>query len=254
MARLLAAAALALTGACAELPRYTALPVDERPSPNFDVRRPDFVILHHTSNRTAEEALETLTNPGRKVSAHYLITRTGEIVYLVDELARAWHAGESYWGAQHDINSASIGIELDNTGDEPFTQAQFTSLVALLADLKTRYGIPTENFLGHGDVAPGRKTDPSRWFPWRLLAAHGFGRWCDPPYPVVPAGMDDAMLLQAFGYNVWRLDAAVAAFRRHFAPLAEDGDLTEGERAMLYCLVLKRRALASPQEPPAPSE
>ena len=137
-----------------------------------------------------------------KVSSHYLIARDGRIYYLVDELARAWHAGESYWGGNRDLNSASIGIELDNNGGEPFAEAQIEALIALLADLKARYGIPTANFIGHGDVAPGRKVDPSRWFPWQGLAGHGFGLWCEPPYPPAPPDLDSATLLAAFGYDV----------------------------------------------------
>ena len=137
-----------------------------------------------------------------KVSSHYLIARDGRIYYLVDELARAWHAGESYWGGNRDLNSASIGIELDNNGGEPFAEAQIEALIALLADLKARYGIPTANFIGHGDVAPGRKVEPSRWFPWQGLAGHGFGLWCEPPYPPAPPDLDSATLLAAFGYDV----------------------------------------------------
>ena len=115
------------------------------------------------------------------------------------------------------MNSASIGIELDNNGREPFARRQIDALLALLGDLKARYRIPTENVIGHADVA-GRKVDPSRYFPWRTLAGRGFGLWCDPPYPAVPAGADTETLLQAFGYNVWNVEAAVAAFKLHFVP------------------------------------
>ena len=79
------------------------------------------------------------------------------------------------------MNSASIGIELDNNGDEPYPDAQINALLALLADLKLRYRVPAANVLGHGDVAPRRKVDPSRWFPWTVLAEHGFSVWCEPP-------------------------------------------------------------------------
>jgi len=236
---LIALAALAVV-ACAPLqplPPRAGVPVEVRPSPNFDERRPNFVILHHTSNDNTDQALATLTDPARKVSSHYLIGRDGTIYYLVDELARAWHAGESYWGGDSDLNSASIGIELDNNGEEPFAEAEIEALLALLADIKERYGIPAANFLGHGDVAPGRKVDPSRWFPWQRLAARGFGLWCEPPVPPAPPGVDDATLLAAFGYDVSDPAAAIAAFKRHFAPDDASPEMTDENRALLNCLV-----------------
>ena len=230
-----------VVAACAPLAPRTSLPVEVKASPNFDARRPNFVILHHTSNGEAERALTTLTDPLRKVSSHYLIARDGRIFYLVDELARAWHAGESYWGGNRDLNSASIGIELDNNGEEPFAEVQIEALLALLTDLKQRYGIPTANFLGHGDVAPGRKVDPSRWFPWQRLAANDFGLWCEPPYPPAPSGLSDAVLLAALGYEVSSLDAAIAAFKRHFAPHDASREMTADDRARLQCLVSQRQ-------------
>ena len=223
------------------------MPVEHRRSPNFDERRPSYVILHHTTNDTAEKALGTLTNPGSGVSSHYLISRDGRVFYIVDEAARAWHAGESFWAGQRDMNSASIGIELDNNGREPFAEPQIVALLALLSDLKTRYKLPATSFLGHGDIAPGRKVDPSALFPWRRLAQHGFGVWCDPPYPAVPPVIDDALLLQTFGYNVWNLDAAIAAFKRRFVPEDPAPSMTENDRAMLYCLVREMQTLAIEQ-------
>ena len=240
---LVACAPMQRTGASP--PQATSLPVEERASPNFDVRRPNFVIIHHTSNTTAEQALSVLTNRERKVSAHYLIGREGKLFRLVDEAVRAWHAGESYWGGQHDLNSASIGIELDNDGQERFSDAQIDTLLALLTDLKSRYNIPVENFLGHADIAPGRKTDPSRFFPWRRLSEQGFGLWCDPPYPAMPLGLDTEVLLQALGYSVWNIDAAISAFKLHFAPADPTPEMSADDRALLNCLVLKKRALAA---------
>jgi N-acetylmuramoyl-L-alanine amidase len=203
------------------------------------------VIVHHTSKSTAEEALDVLTNRDRKVSAHYLIGRDGKLFQLVDEAARAWHAGESYWGGQHDLNSASIGIELDNDGQERFFDAQIETLLALLADLKSRYNIPAANFLGHADVAPGRKADPSRFFPWRRLSEQGFGLWCDPPYPAMPPGLETEVLLQALGYRVWNVQAAINAFKLHFAPADPNPEMSADDRSLLYCLVLQKRALAA---------
>lgn len=236
------AALLALAvAACAPLAPRTNLPVEVKPSSNFDERRPNFVILHHTSDDNPEQALGTLTDPRRKVSSHYLIARDGSIFYLVDELARAWHAGESYWGGNRDLNSASIGIELDNNGEEPFAGTQIESLLALLDDLKMRYGIPTANFIGHGDVAPGRKVDPSRWFPWEELARHGFGLWCEPPYSPVAPDLDSATLLTAFGYDISNFHAAVDAFKRHFVPHDTLREMTEQDRALLQCLISRKQ-------------
>ncbi|MDP2783111.1 MAG: N-acetylmuramoyl-L-alanine amidase [Sulfurimicrobium sp.] len=164
MLRGLAVLLLAALAACAPLPSGQGRGALWQPSPNFDQRRPNFVILHQTTNDNAATALATLTDPQRQVGAHYLIGRDGAVMQLVDEAARAWHAGESWWGGNTDLNSASIGIELDNTGDEAFAEAQIVALLTLLDELRTRYRIPAPNFLAHGDIAPARKVDPSRHF------------------------------------------------------------------------------------------
>ncbi len=236
-----------LLAACAPFPSGQGRDALWRPSPNFDQRRPNFVILHQTTNATVDKALATLTDPQRKVSAHYLIGRDGGVIQLVDESARAWHAGESRWGGMSDLNSASIGIELDNTGTEPFAEPQIAALLVLLADLRERYKIPAANVLAHGDVAPTRKVDPSRFFPWRRLAAAGFGLWCDAPPATAPAGFDATLGLRALGYDTTVAAAARAAFRRHF--LADEGDqeLSTGEQGLLHCL------LAQPRVAPAPT-
>jgi N-acetylmuramoyl-L-alanine amidase len=236
-----AGAALIVIGltACARLPEYSRLPVVQHPSVNFNERQPSFVILHHTGRAGAERALVTLSNPVSEVSAHYLVARDGTIYYLVDEMKRAWHAGESWWGGPIDMNSASIGIELDNDGSESYGEVQITALLALLADLKQRYGIPGANFIGHGDIAPGRKVDPGVAFPWRRLADQGFGLWCEPPFEPVPPGLDDGALLGAFGYDVSSSEAAIGAFNRHFMGV-ESRRMTDEGRARLYCLVRKK--------------
>jgi N-acetylmuramoyl-L-alanine amidase len=217
-----------------------------QPSPNFDQRRPNFVILHQTTNDTVGTALATLTNPQRKVSAHYLIGRDGTVTQLVDEASRAWHAGESWWGGTTDLNSASIGIELDNTGEEAFAEPQIVALLALLDELRTRYRIPSANFLGHGDIAPGRKVDPSRLFPWQRLAGHSFGLWCDLPTAVAPFGFDAMQGLQALGYDTAAPAAARQAFRRHFTGSEGDAEMAPGEQALLHCLLQKKVLRESP--------
>jgi N-acetylmuramoyl-L-alanine amidase len=224
------------------IPQYSALPASERPSPNFGPRRPNFIILHHTADNTAEDSLRTLTTPRFEVSSHYLIGRDGKLYYLVDELARAWHAGEGYWGGTTDLNSASIGIELDNNGREPFAEPMISTLLLLLEELKRRYRIPAANFLAHGDIIPGRKVDPSRFFPWKQLAERGFGLWCEAPSAAAaPAGVSDALLLAAFGYDVTNMRATAAAFRRRYLGTETEDPLAPGERALLQCLIERRR-------------
>jgi N-acetylmuramoyl-L-alanine amidase len=233
---------------CATLALAACIPVPERigypsqwvASPNFNERRPSLVVLHHTSDDTARQAIGTLTDPARKVSAHYLIARDGKIFQLVDERHRAWHAGVSRWGSIADVNSASIGIELDNNGDEPFPAEQIEALAALLTDLQSRYSIPRANFVGHADVAPGRKADPSRHFPWRTLAQRGFGLWCDPPLPSAPSDFDPVLGLQALGYEISNLSAAINAFKLHFIQDELGAELGARERDMLHCLLQTR--------------
>lgn len=253
-----------LVAACAPLPAGRGQGALWQPSPNFDQRRPNFVILHQTGSDSARRALATLSDPLRKVSAHYLIARDGALVQLVAEGDRAWHAGQSWWGGNTDLNSASIGIELDNRGDEPFADAQIDTLLVLLDELRARYRIPAANFLAHGDVAPGRKVDPSRQFPWRRLAAAGFGLWCENPPAAAPAPFDATLALHAFGYAV-APDAAAAraAFRRHFSAAgaeagnagdetgvaAADSELSPTEQALLHCLLQTRAQQASPTPP-----
>lgn len=222
--------------ACAPLPPSGIAGALWHPSPNQDARRPNFVVLHQTTGREATAALATLSDPARKVSAHYLIGRDGQLYQLVDEGRRAWHAGVSYWGGQTDLNSASVGIELDNSGDEPFATAQIDALLDLLAGLVERHQIPRSNIIGHGDIAPGRKVDPSRHFPWQRLAERGFGRWCEPAADQPPPALDGPLALRALGYEVSNLPAAIAAFRRHF--LGDDGiELGEDGLRRLDCLL-----------------
>ncbi|MBI1891400.1 MAG: N-acetylmuramoyl-L-alanine amidase [Burkholderiales bacterium] len=237
--RSLLAVLMVSLSACAPFQVQTILPVRVAASPNFDQRKPNYVILHHTTDNTSEKALHTLTSPERQVSAHYLISRDGSIFQLVEESARAWHAGQSWWGGQTDMNSASIGIELDNNGDEPYADAQINTLLALLTDLRRRYNIPAANFIGHADVAPLRKADPGILFPWQRLAAHGFGLWCDAPLPAAPKDFDLPLALTALGYDPNTLQASRRAFRLHYVR----GNLEsfeDTEKAMAYCLLQKK--------------
>src|SRR5499426_65288 len=156
-------------------------------------------------------------------------------------MKRAWHSGDSWWGGPIDMNSASIGIELDNDGKEVYPEPQIAALLNLLADLKKRYAIPGINILGHGDIAPGRKVDPDINFPWRRLPQQGLGLWCEPPFDPAPPSPNAGTLLGAFGYDISNADAAIAAFNRHFTGV-ESSRMTDEARARLYCLVLKKWA------------
>ena len=183
---------------------------------NFGIRKPNFVIIHHTAQNSCAETLQTFTTDKRAVSAHYVICKGGVVHHMLNDYFRAQHAGVSRWGNLIDVNSSSIGIELDNTGYEPFDSLQINSLLSLLAYLKKTYNIPAANFIGHGDVAPTRKNDPSYRFPWKKLAEHGFGLWYDNNREPVPAGFNDIQALRIVGYDVKDTTAAIRSFKRHF--------------------------------------
>jgi len=148
-----------------------------RPSPNFGERRgaarPSLVVLHYTATQSAAAALDRLCDPGAEVSAHYLVDYDGSVSALVEEDKRAWHAGAGAWGEIADVNSHSIGIELQNDGAEPFGEPQMAALEALLRDVMARWGIPPEGVIGHEHCAPGRKIDPGPRFDWARLARQG---------------------------------------------------------------------------------
>ena len=147
------------------------------PSPNFGPRRdgltPEFIVLHYTAMESAAAALERLCDPEPEVSAHYLIAGDGTLYQLVDEAERAWHAGQGSWCGLDDMNSRSIGIELDNRGDHPFSHPQMCTLEALLSGIMQRWSIAPSAVIGHSDMAPGRKVDPGKHFDWQRLARLG---------------------------------------------------------------------------------
>lgn len=198
----------------------------QRPSPNFGPRRdgltPSIVVLHYTAMQNAEAAIDRLCDPQSEVSAHYLICRTGAVTQLVAEEHRAWHAGEGEWRGQRDINSRSIGIELDNAGDHPFPEPQMAALEALLKDIRARWSIAPENIIGHSDMAPGRKSDPGPQFDWprlarQSLAARG-GQHKGPDTPT-PAQFRSVARRAGFTADVDD-DTLLAAVRLRFRPEA----------------------------------
>ncbi len=161
-------------------PAYSAVPSTTesltpiwRPSPNFGERKggltPSLIVLHYTAMDSAQAALDRLCDSACEVSAHYLIDRDGSLWQMVSEDHRAWHAGAGEWRGQTDINSRSIGIELDNTGFHPFPEPQLSVLETLLGQIMRRWSILPEQVIGHSDMAPGRKSDPGPRFPWQRL-------------------------------------------------------------------------------------
>ena len=184
---------------------------------NFNLRKPNFVIIHHTAQNSCEQTLKAFTTQRSQVSAHYVICKDGTIHHMLNDYLRAWHAGLGKWGNDADINSSSIGIELDNNGYEAFTPEQINSLLKVLTALKKQYNIPQPNFIGHADIAPARKTDPNVLFPWQLLAEYGFGYWYpDTTNVILPANFNHLQALRIIGYDVKDSTAAIIAFKRHW--------------------------------------
>ena len=174
------------------------------------------MVIHYTAMQSAAAALNTLCNPDTQVSAHYLIAPDGEVLSLVPEDLRAWHAGAGRWGSVTDVNSRSIGIELANNGFTPFAAAQMDALTELLKGIRARWDIRPERVIGHSDMAPGRKIDPGRRFDWRRLAREGLAVWpevqeADTAY-FVPA-------MRTFGYTAdVSDDLLLQSFRLRFRP------------------------------------
>lgn len=203
------------------------------PSPNFGERRGrgrvELVVLHYTAMPSCAEALERLCDPAAEVSAHYLIDGDGTVLSLVDEAARAWHAGAGEWRGEADVNSRSIGIELANTGREPFAEPQMVALERLLAGILERHGLGPEAVIAHSDMAPDRKGDPGPRFDWRRLALQGLSVWPDlpgaPPPHLFPTRGEGGALpdrerfiadLRAFGYPEATPETLLTAFRFRF--------------------------------------
>ena len=184
---------------------------------NFDLRKPNFVVIHHTAQNSCEQTLKTFTLERTKVSAHYVICKDGTVHHMLNDYMRAWHGGIGSWGNNTDLNSSSIGIEIDNNGFEPFEPAQITSLLKLLEQLKNKYQIPVDHFVGHSDIAPRRKVDPNINFPWKTLANLGYGIWFEPdPNIQLQSGLTIKQALSLVGYETKDSIAAILAFKRHF--------------------------------------
>jgi len=206
---------------------------------NFSVRRPNYVIIHHTAQASCDQTLQTFTLPRTQVSAHYVICKDGTVHHMLNDLLRAHHAGVSRWGNTTDINSSSVGIEMDNNGFEPFTDAQINSLLDLLGRIKRAYNIPVTNFMGHADVAPGRKVDPNKYFPWQKLAQNGFGLWYDTTGIKVPDNFDAMLALRIVGYDIKDPENAIQSFKLHFMQTDTTKLINAEDKKILYDLMKK---------------
>jgi N-acetylmuramoyl-L-alanine amidase len=226
----------------------TSFEADWHPAVNFEPRRgglrPSILLMHYTGMASAERAIGWLCSAESRVSCHYLVSEAGRIVQMVREEMRAWHAGESFWAGETDINSASIGIEVHNPGHgsgyPPFTEAQMQAVEALALDILARHNIRPERVLAHSDVAPNRKTDPGEKFDWGRLAGAGIGHWVEPTRIEGDAGLalgdegaEVARLqrrLGDYGYDIAEsgcfcehTQIVVTAFQRHFRPALVNG-------------------------------
>lgn len=195
------------------------------------------LVLHFTGMESATEALARLCDASAKVSAHYLIDEDGDVVGLVEEEYRAWHAGVASWRGANDINARSIGIELVNPGHEfgltPFPKPQMRALEELALDIVARHAIAARNVVGHSDVAPRRKQDPGELFDWLRLHRAGLGLWPLNPRPCVLDAEQAIKILAAIGYETDDLTSTLIAFQRRYRPSKMDGVLDEETAGLL---------------------
>ena len=232
----LLACALALA-ACTHAPQRNPM-ARWVPSPNFNARAPALIVVHFTQQDSVEQSLRTLStgNSHGPVSSHYLIGKDGRLYQLVADEHRAWHAGAGSWGGLTDVNSFSIGIELDNNGREPFSEPLIDTLLVLLEDLSTRWNIPREAVIGHSALAPSRKVDPGPLFPWKRLHDAGFGIWPDPALMTdPPADFDPLLALRLVGYSIDDPEATIRAFRHRFRGM-EGTELDAQDLRILHAL------------------
>ena len=233
-----------------------------RPAVNHNDRRDgnriDTLVLHYTGMADGDQALNWLCTEESQVSCHYLVHKDGRVVQTVREDQRAWHAGQSSWRGHDDINSRSIGIEIDNPGHgngyPEFPQVQMDAVVGLCGDIVERRNIATRNVLAHSDIAPMRKQDPGEKFPWKLLHAKGIGHWVEAT-PIgggrfLQAGesgqpveaLQSMLALYGYGMQVTGIydemtEACVTAFQRHFRTERVDGIADASTIDTLYRLI-----------------
>jgi len=207
-------------------------------SVNFGIRKPNFIILHHTAQASTDQTIKTFILKSTGTSAHYVVGRDGKVVHMVNDYLRANHAGAAKWGNETDLNSCSLGIEIDNNGNEPYSEVQINSVISLIAMLTKKYNIPAANVIGHADIAPKRKIDPNK-FPWKKLADRGFGLWYDAVLQIPPVTFDSVAALRIIGYDVSNLPAAITAFKRHFVQTDITPVLKQADNMILFNLYKK---------------
>ncbi|WP_426037733.1 N-acetylmuramoyl-L-alanine amidase [Cypionkella sp. TWP1-2-1b2] len=196
------------------------------------------IVIHYTAMASCAAARARLCDPAFEVSAHWLISETGVVEGLVPEASRAWHAGAGEWAGVTDVNSASIGIELANTGLQPFAEPQMTALEGLLAGIMQRWAIPAHRVIAHSDMAPSRKGDPGARFDWRRLALQGLAVWPEAAEADVAAFLP---ALRRFGYPDAAEADLLAAFRLRFRPWARGAlDAVDAVDAGLACDLVRR--------------
>lgn len=243
----------------ADSPLVGSVRVAENHEPRRGGVRPSLLILHYTGMSSAEKAIDWLARAESNVSCHYVIDEDGRITQLVPESLRAWHAGASFWRGETDINSHSIGIEIQNPGHQhgypDFPAAQMQAVIALGKDIAQRHRMAADAVLAHSDIAPGRKIDPGEKFNWALLARQGLGLWVrpssvhadDPGLDIGASGSRVAAvqeLLALYGYRVEqsgilddRTSHVLKAFQSHFRPRRVDGRLDRSTELTLERLI-----------------
>ena len=226
-------------------------------SPNFSkknrkVREIKFVIIHYTGMQSEIESIKRLKNPKYKVSCHYLINRKGDVTQMVDDRNTAWHAGKSRWKKFTNLNESSIGIELVNKGHrlgyQNFTNNQIKNLILLCKKLKKKYRIKKENFLGHSDVAPLRKTDPGEKFPWKKLSSYNLGKWYQIKVKNINLPLKNVERvffknLHKIGYRYFNVNTrnyndkkVIKSFQQHYLPKNVTGKLDQKTFKISYFL------------------
>jgi N-acetylmuramoyl-L-alanine amidase len=218
-------------------------------SPNYsDKIRPKksikFIIIHYTGMQSEIESVNRLKSNVSKVSCHYLINRKGLITQMVKDNRVAWHAGKSKWKNFKNLNECSIGIELVNKGHEfgyeKFSNIQIKSLIDLCRDLKKKYIVKPENFLGHSDIAPLRKLDPGENFPWKRLSKYNLGYWYEKSKKKLKLTKKDKIKnlffknLFKIGYRYFKVNKRVAkdtfiikSFQQHYFPQNVSGKIDQ---------------------------
>ncbi len=206
---------------------------------NFNMRKPNFVIIHHTAQDSCSQTLKTFTLTRTQVSAHYVICKDGIIYHMLNDYLRAWHAGAARWGNVTDVNSCSIGIELDNNGVDTFSNSQMQSLEKLLKALKEKYNIPQHNFIGHEDIAPTRKNDPNINFNWKYFSTKGFGTWYgDTTLITMPTDFNAVTALRVIGYEMRDTISVIQTFKRKYLKREERTPFSEADNKIVYSVMM----------------